>query len=308
MNLHFATVCRFLSAILPFICIFVFPAQDAFAQDEDEILVVDSSIVIMNASILDREGRHVSGLKKEQFSIYENGVKQEIEFFAAEETPFAAVILLDTSGSMDQQISVARAAAIRFLDGLRTDDQAALYRFDSKVALVQDFSNSRDVTERIFDLRSYGMTVLNDAIFKAAEALRDRPEPRKAIIVLSDGADTMSGRSADAALKAALAVNAVIYTVDMASPNLSAKDKISAAASLRRFAERSGGTFIESPGGARLREAFERIVNELGTQYTLGFSPKNNKKDGKWRSLELRVSRPDLTIRTRKGYHAEKAR
>jgi Ca-activated chloride channel family protein len=262
----------------------------------------------MNATILDRNGSHVSGLKKAQFSIFEDGVEQQIDFFEAEETPFAAVILLDSSGSMEERVSLARAAAIRFLDGLRISDSAAIYRFDSKVVLVQDFSNSRDVTEKIFDVKSYGMTVLNDAVYKAAKDLETRPEKRRAIIVLSDGADTMSGRSADAALKAALAANAVIYTVDMSSPESSAKQKMESAGALKKFAEKSGGTYVSTPGGIAMREAFEKIVTELGVQYTLGFSPLNLKKDGKWRELEMRIARPNLTIRTRKGYHAVKAK
>jgi VWFA-related protein len=75
---------------------------------------------------------------------------------------------------------------------------------------------------------------------------------------------------------------------------------------LKNLAEKSGGTFVSTPGGAAMREAFEKIVEELGTQYTLGYSPLNTKKDGKWRAIELRVAKPNLTIRTRKGYNAEK--
>lgn len=281
----------------------------AVGQTEDTTVVaVESTTVVMNATILDRNGSHVSGLKKAQFSIFEDGVEQHIDFFEAEETPFAAVILLDSSGSMEERISLARAAAIRFLDGLRISDSAAIYRFDSKVVLVQDFSNSRDVTEKIFDVKSYGMTVLNDAVYKAAKDLETRPEKRRAIIVLSDGADTMSGRSAHAALTAALAANAVIYTVDMSSPEATAKQKMESAGALKKFAEKSGGTYVSTPGGVAMREAFEKIVAELGVQYTLGFSPANLKKDGKWRELEMRIARPNLTIRTRKGYHAVKAK
>ncbi len=282
-------------------------AISSFSQDEDEVIpAVDSSIVIMNALVTDARGQFVHSLRREQFSVFEDGKEQPIEIFAPENTPFAAVILLDSSGSMGSQISLARAAAIRFLDGLREEDVAAIYRFDSKVSLVQDFSNSRDISEKIFEVRSYGMTTLNDAVYKAAMVLKDRPEKRRAIIVLSDGADTQSGRSADAALKAAMAVNAVIFTVDMASPLLSPGTRATAAGTLKRFAERSGGTFVSSPGGAELRQAFERIVAELGSQYTIGFSPGNTKKDGKWRSLELRIARPNLNIRTRKGYTVER--
>jgi Ca-activated chloride channel family protein len=275
--------------------------------EEDKVISVDSATVVMNAAITDSNGAHVPGLKREQFKVFENGKEQQIEFFAAEETPFAAVILLDTSGSMEGRVSLARAAAIRFLYGLRHTDSAAIYRFDSKVELVQDFSNSRDVSERIFDLRSDGMTALNDAVYKAAELLSSRPERRRAIVVLSDGADTQSGRSADAALKAALAANAVIYTVDMSSPEATLAMRAQAAASLKKFAERTGGTFVATPGGDKMREAFERIAAELGTQYTVAYTPVEDKADGKWRQLELRVARPGLLIRTRKGYNARKA-
>lgn len=275
------------------------------AQDDDEIRI-DSSVVILNASVKNAEGRHVGGLKKEQFKIFEDSVEQSIDIFSAEETPFAAVILLDTSGSMEQRVSMARAAAIRFLDGLRESDSVAIYRFDSKIELVQPFSNSRDISESAFDLKAYGMTRMNDAIYQAAVELSKRDEKRRAIIVLSDGQDTMSGRSADRALKAAMSADIAIYTIDM-SPVGDAKRTQNQGA-LKSLAEKSGGTFVSTPGGAAMRDAFEKIVEELGVQYTLGFSPTNTKKDGKWRALELRVARPNLTIRTRKGYNAEKGK
>lgn len=278
----------------------------AIAQGEDEEVRVDSSIVLMNVSIKDVSGRHVAGLRKPQFRVFEEGIEQPIEYFSAEETPFAAVILLDTSGSMEERVSMARAAAIRFLDGLRADDNAAIYRFDSKIELVQPFSNSKDINEKAFDLKAYGMTRMNDAIYDAAVELSKREEKRRAIIVLSDGQDTMSGRSAEKALKAALSADASIYTIDM-SPIGDGK-RIQNQATLKNLAEKSGGTFVSTPGGAAMRDAFEKIVDDLGVQYTIGYSPTNAKKDGKWRAIELRVAKANLTIRTRKGYTAEKAK
>jgi Ca-activated chloride channel family protein len=277
----------------------------ALAQDDD-VVTVDSSLVVVNATITDASGNHVSGLRQNQFSVFENGVEQEINFFAAEETPFAAVILLDTSGSMEQRVSLARSATIKFLDGIRDSDSTEIYRFDSKVSLVQKFSNSRDVTEKLFDLKADGMTALNDAIFQAAKDLGDRPEKRRAIIVLSDGMDTYSGRSADKALKAALAVNALIYTVDMSAADTNGKERAQNQGVLRNFAEKTGGTFISTPGGIAMRDAFRKIVAELGSQYTIAYQPKNTAKDGKWRSIEVRIAKPNLSIRTRKGYHAAK--
>jgi Ca-activated chloride channel family protein len=277
-----------------------------FAQDDDDVVTVDSSIVVLNATVTDPDGRHVPGLKKAQFKILENGIEQEVSMFAAEDTPFAAVVLLDTSGSMEQRISLARSAAIRFLDGLRESDSAKIYRFDSKTSLVQKFSNSRDVTDKIFDIRADGYTALYDAIYQASADLSKREESRRAIIILSDGADNRSGKSADAALKAALAVNASIYTVDMSAIDTGGKERMQNPGALRNFAEKTGGMFIATPGGSALRIAFEQIVAELGSQYTIAYQPKTSAKDGKWRTLELRVTRPNLTIRTRKGYHSAK--
>lgn len=275
-----------------------------FSQVDDDVINIDSALVVLNATISDISGKPVSGLTQKSFKIFEEGVEQDISLFTAETTPFAAVLLIDTSGSMESSISMARAAAIRFLDGLRPDDSAAIYKFDSKVVLVQEFSNSRDVAENIFELKADGMTALNDAVFIAAGELSKRPEKRRAIIVLSDGQDTISKRTGDKALKAALAANALIYTVDMSAINTVQRRQNQG--SLKTFAEKTGGIFVSTPGGAAMRSAFANIVDELGVQYTLGYQPLNTRKDGKWRAIELRVSKPNLTIRTRKGYNASK--
>lgn len=288
--------------------LFLFPllfVSPLTAQSDDEVRI-DSSIVILNASIKSSDGRFAGGLRKDQFKVVEDGVEQSIEYFSAEQTPFAAAILLDTSGSMEERVSMARAAAIRFLDGLRADDNVAIYRFDSKIELVQPFSNSRDIAEAAFDLKALGMTRMNDAIYQAAADLSERDEKRKAIVVLSDGQDTMSSRSADRALKTAMAADITIYTIDMSPLNHTKRAQNQGV--LKNLAEKSGGTFVSTPGGSAMREAFAKIVEDLGVQYTLGYSPANTKKDGKWREIELRVSKPGLTIRTRKGYNAEKGK
>ena len=293
--------------LLPILLAVALGAAITSAQTDDDLIKVDSSIVVVNASVTDAMGIAMLGLTQNQFHIFEDGIEQKIESFGSEETPYAAVILLDTSGSMEERVTLARAAAITFLGGLRTNDAAAIYNFDSKVSMVQDFSNSRDMRDKVFDLKANGMTVLNDAVFKAAEVLSKRPEKRRAIVVLSDGADTMSGKTAERALKAALAANATIYTVDMsAASDISAAKRLNQNV-LKNFAEKTGGKFVATPGGVAMREAFKRIVEELGVQYTITYSPSNTQRNGKWRALELRIAKPNLTIRTRKGYNAPKS-
>src|ERR1044072_16718 len=239
------------------------------AQDDDEIIKVDSNLVVLNASVIDGKGLPVVGLRQRSFHIFEDGVEQKIEVFESEETPFAAVILIDTSGSMEERIMLARSAAITFLGGIREDDVAAIYNFDSEVKLIQDFSQSRDGAEGVYDLKARGRTVLNDAVVKGAQELAKRGEKRKAIVIISDGMDTKSRYSGDKALKAALAANTTIYTVDM-SVALAAADQENqrrlSIQQLKKFAEKSGGKFISTPGGAGLRGGFKRIVSEMGTQ------------------------------------------
>jgi len=281
-------------------------AISSLAQEDNDPVRVDSSIVVLNATIRDAQDRPVGGLAEKDFKIFEDGVQHPITWFAAEETPFAAVILIDTSGSMEQRISIARSAAINFLNGLRPEDMAAIYRFDSKISLVQDFSESRDVADKIFDLKAQGQTVLNDAVLRAAKDLRNRTEKRKAIIVLSDGADTFSSASADKALKAALAANVTIYSVDMSTVDVAGQMRRQNQGVLRNFASKTGGVFISTENGRDLRDALKAIVDELGVQYTLAFEPAGIKRDGKWHSIELRVARPNLKIRTREGYNAAK--
>ena len=285
-----------------------FFAINILAQNDDEVITVDSSIVVINATVTDASGKALGGLSQKYFHVFEDDVEQEIRSFEAENTPFAAVILLDTSGSMEDRVTLARSAAIQFLGGLRSDDFASIYNFDSKVLMVQDFSNSRDLREQVFDLKANGMTVLNDAIYKAAELLSKRIEKRRAIIVLSDGADTMSEKSADKALKAALLAGATIYAVDMSSVTDNSRTRVQNQGVLKNFADKTGGKFVATPGGVAMRDAFKRVVEDLGVQYTLAYQPSNTKNDGKWRAIELRVARPNLTIRTRKGYNAPKAR
>lgn len=293
-------ICALFALIL---CVFFVSAN--FAQVEDSIKV-ESSLVVLNATVTDLKGNAVGNLSQTQFKIFEDGREQKIDFFEAQKTPFAAVILIDTSGSMETRISMARAAAINFLDGLRADDVTAIFNFDTKVMPVQDFSNSRDITDRVFDLKADGYTALNDAIYKAAAELAARPEKRKAVIVLSDGGDNKSARSADKVLKAALTANVTIYTIDMSATDEHGADKTQNQGALKNFAEKSGGIFVPTPGGAAMRAAFKKIVDELGSQYTLGYQPSNTKKDGKWRTIELKIARPNLSIRTRKGYNAPK--
>jgi len=296
--------------ILFLLVIFCFNVVVVVAQDDDDVVRVNTDLVVLNITVTDKAGQYVKGLKASDFKVYEDGVEVQtnmIASFSLHESPYAAVVLLDSSGSMEARFSLARSAAIRFLDGLRPEDVAAVYRFDSKVERVQEFSGGRDLAPMAYAIRAKGMTTLNDAIVEASKTLAERPEVRKAIVVLSDGMDTFSKASGDKAVESALAVGASIYAVDMSTLELAGTTRRQSALSLKGFAEKTGGRFVETPGGPALRDAFTGIADELGHQYTISYRPANKKRDGKWRTLEVKlVAHDDLTVRTRKGYRAPK--
>ncbi|HKO62093.1 MAG TPA: VWA domain-containing protein [Pyrinomonadaceae bacterium] len=291
-----------------FLSLFLSIATPVYAQDDD-VVRVNTELVVLNITVTDKSGQYVPGLKLADFTIFEDGKPvplDSISSFGLHESPFASVVLIDTSGSMESRMSLARSAAIRFLDRLRADDVAAVYKFDFKVERVQEFSNSRDLAPMAYALNASGMTALNDAIFDAAKAVAERPEKRKAIVVLSDGIDTKSRITSDKALDTAMAVGATIYAVDMSATNYRHARGQQSAALLKHFAERTGGRFVSSPGGPTLREAFANIADELGHQYTVAYRPVNRNRDGKWRKLEVQLSKKDLIVRTRKAYRAQK--
>src|ERR1051325_8401037 len=279
-----------------------------FSQDDD-VIRTNTDLVVLNVTVTDKGGQYAKGLKASDFRIFEDGVEVKpnmIASFSLQESPYAAVVLLDSSGSMEARFSLARSAAIRFLDGLRDEDVAAVYRFDTKVERVQEFSGGRDLAPIAYAIHAKGMTTLNDAIVEASRTLTDRPEHRKAIVILSDGMDTFSKASSEKAVESALAVGASIYAVDMSAFEVGGAGAHAGAPTLKNFAEKTGGRFVATAGGPALRDAFAGIAQELGQQYTIAYRPVNTAHDGKWRKLEVKVSREDVTVRTRKGYRAPK--
>jgi len=285
-----------------------FAGSTSNAQQDDDVIRVNTELVILNITVTNSAGQYVPGLRLSDFKIYEDGREvslAEVASFSTHESPFASVVLLDTSGSMEIRLTLARSAAIRFLDNLRPEDVAAVYKFDSKVEQVQMFSGGRDLAPMAFGLRARGMTTLHDAIVEASKALAERTEKRKAIIVLSDGMDTQSRASSDKALESALAIGASIYAVDMSATDGRGGNPQSAMM-LKNFTEKTGGRFVDTPGGPALREAFANIADELGHQYTVAYRPLNQARDGKWRKLDVKIAREDLVVRTRKAYRAPK--
>ncbi|QQS46233.1 MAG: VWA domain-containing protein [Acidobacteriota bacterium] len=278
------------------------------SEPTDDSISLETNVVVVNATVTDLEGHYVPGLKLHEFSILEDKKAQEILSFGFEEMPFATAILLDSSGSMERKLSLERAACANFIDGIRPGDTYSIFSFGgTKVRKLQDFTEFKDVPDSVWDMRADGNTPLYDGIYEAAEALARRPERRRAILVVSDGADTESRRSMEDALRMAVSAHVSIYAVDMSDSSVyGARARDAGAEVLKMMAVRTGGRFFRSPGGATLREAFANTVDELRNQYTMTYSSTNERFDGKWREIEVRLTRTGLGVRTRPGYFAQK--
>jgi Ca-activated chloride channel family protein len=283
----------------------VFGAAGAQRSEQEPLIRLEAPLVLLNVTVTGGDGRYVSALSARDFTILEDGRPQPIAHFSAEETPFAVVIALDVSGSMERMLRIARAAARGFVQGLRENDVFALYAFATQCAQIQPFGSFPELEPDIWGLKAEGYTALYDCLVSAARALAERPERRRAILLLSDGADTASRASLDDALREALAASATVYAVDlMDETSASQADVVRARMALRTLSERTGGRYIRDPGGAQMYATFREIVQELGHQYTLGYYPTVERRDGRWRRLEVRVARAGVTVRTRRGYYA----
>lgn len=287
---------------------------DNSERKDDDAVKLHSDLVVVNLIVTDSDGRYAHGLSIKDFSVMEDGAAQKVSDFTSEEASFAAAILIDMSGSMDYKFGLVRAAAASFVDHIRDNDQVAVFGFNNKIKMFQDFTDLRDISEYVWDAKAEDMTRLYDCANEALAALEKRAEKRKAILLISDGWDTTSSKATfDSVMKKSLANGVTIYTVDLIDDGLRMGGG-SEIAGLRRgqsemkeFASQTGGRYVHSPQGDKLDDAFNNIVEELRNQYTLTYYSSNPKRDGRWRKLNVNASRPGLTTRSRKGYWAPKS-
>jgi Ca-activated chloride channel family protein len=287
--------------------------KDEQKTEQDEPLRLNTDLVVVSVTVTNEAGKYAHGLKAKDFALTEDGAAQSINSFSAEEAPFAAAILVDMSGSMSYKFSLVRAAAASFVEQIRENDQVAVYGFNNEVKQFQDFTNVRDISEYIWDAEAKETTKLYDCINQAVDALAARPEKRRAILLISDGCDTSSQKaSLDSVMKKALASGVTIYTVDLIDNSEmtgSSTEMIMlqrGRSDMKEFANQTGAQYINSPKGDNLQQAFDNIIDELRNQYTLTYYTTNEKRDGRFRKINVSVTNPKLSARARRGYYAPK--
>ncbi len=315
----------------------LFGLQPAFAQDDDPVRI-DSSIVRLNVGVVDQRGRPITSLDRSNFSIYEDGVKQEISRFEPTVAPFSVVMILDMSGSTLGFRQVIRQSAFRFIDALAPDDRVAVVEFYDKINLLNDFTTDRrSIAHSIEVANGRGKTQLYKALDFALDKLANETGRRKAIIALTDGVDS-SVQDQDRKLMESLADNQISTAIkpdasEILNRILNKSDRQgvtiyplvlptgdpkrladptprqvamfeAARARLQIVADRTGGRINTINRLEEMGTLYALVAADIRTLYTIEYQPANDKRDGKWRSIKIEVANPDLISKTRPGYFA----
>jgi Ca-activated chloride channel family protein len=275
-------------------------------------------VVSLAVTATDAEKRYVTDLTAKDFTVFEDGVAQDITFFDHSNAPVALALLLDTSASMEEKLKTAQEAAIGFARRLRPQDLAELVDFDTHVQVLQDFTSDPALLEQaIRKTTAEGSTSLYNAVYMSLQEMKKiRAKSasdirRQAIVVLSDGEDTSSLLSFDDVLDLAKRSETAVYAIGTRSPEdaaLNAKTFNEADFVLKQLTQQTGGRVFFPTRIEELNTVYSQIADELANQYLIGYTSKNGRRDGAWRRIVVRANRPGVEARTKQGYFAPSAK
>jgi len=289
----------------------VLAAAGCLGAQQTPVIRVNVNLVRIVATVKTPAGAVVGSLRKEDFDVYDNGVRQEIAHFERQtDQPLSVALLIDVSGSTAIDLKYEVDSASRFLHALLSEgnpeDAVALYSFNYEVTVQHYFThNYKSLEARLKTLHGDAGTALYDAIYLSARDLEAR-QGRKVMVIITDGGDTASSKDVHAALEAAQLADAVIYPVVVMPITNDAGRNIGGEHALQFMAEGTGGRPFLPSVGAQLDKAFADIITELRTQYLLAFYPHDVPLTKEpFHKLEVRVNRPELRVSARNGYYGE---
>ncbi|MBM3780061.1 MAG: VWA domain-containing protein [Acidobacteria bacterium] len=298
--------------ILRLFAVTLFVAAMAATVSGQDIFRASVDVVTLNVTVADGQGRFITDLEKDQFTVLENGVRQDVLIFSRENLPVALSLLIDTSASMESRMQIAQDAAVGFAQCIRPQDLVQIIDFDNRVTVAQAFTADKALLEQaIRGTQSGGMTSMYQAVYIALRELakiRNQTREdvhRQAIVLLSDGEDTTSLIKFEDVLDLAKRSETSIYTIGLQpDDSMTLGGFREAAYVLRQLAQETGGKafFVQKP--EELPAIYGQIADEISSQYAMGFASNNPRRDGTWRRLQVQVARPNTSVRTRRGYFA----
>jgi Ca-activated chloride channel homolog len=286
-------------------------AAITFAQ-ETITLHSDTTLVLIPVAVTDKLNRFVVGLNKSNFRVFEDGKEQKISDFSGEDAPLSIGILVDTSGSMDTKLSRSRAAAREFLKTMNEQDEGFLIEFNDSVEMMHGFTSKfGEIDENLNHLQPKGLTALFDALHTGLKEMRKAKNPRKALLLISDGGDNHSRYTAEDISGVVRDADVQIYAIGVFEPDFRigrTKEEKSGPELLSEIANQTGGRTYPARSLDDLPALAAKVGIELRNQYVLGYSPENKEHDGTYRKVEVRVKAPpglpQLKAAWRLGYTA----
>jgi len=289
-------------------------AQDASAdKGQNQTLKVDVDLVLVNATVTDTLNRYVSGLGQEHFQIWEDKLEQKIAYFSSEDVPVSLGVIFDVSGSMKDKISTARDAAVTFLKTGNPEDEYFLVEFANRPEVAADFtSDVSKLQNKLIFTPAKGMTAMYDAVYVGLEKLKEGSNPKKALLLITDGEDNRSRYTFQNVKDFVKEQDAQIYGIgitDEWGSQLGAGR--TGRAMIEELSDLTGGRAFFPDSVYELEDICTKIAVELKNQYVIGYHSTNAAKDGKWRKLRMKVNPPKgiqhLNVRSKAGYYAPMA-
>jgi Ca-activated chloride channel homolog len=275
-----------------------------------------TELVVLHATVVDEKGEFATGLERDNFKVYEDKVEQKISVFSTADIPVTMGLVIDNSGSMKEKRPQVNAAALSFVKTSNPQDEVFVVNFNDEyyLDLDEDFTSNQDeLHEALEKIDTRGSTALYDAIIGSLDHLKKGKKDKRVLLVITDGDDDASSKSFDYTVKAAIESNAVIYAIGVFSDYDRKNDKKMVRHSkkdLTTLAEATGGLAMFPDSLAEVDNVCQEIARDIRNQYTLGYYPTNQARDGSFRSVKVDLippkGRTKLSVRTRTGYYAPK--
>jgi len=276
----------------------------------NKTIKVDVDLVTVNATVTDLQNRVITGLDKQNFRVWEDKVEQKLEYFSAEDVPVSIGLVFDVSGSMKEKINTSREAAVTFLKTGNPQDEYFLETFSNRPQVAEDFtSDISRLQNKIVFQNANGMTAMYDAVYASLEKLKDGSNPKKALLLITDGEDNRSRYTFANVRDYVKEQDVQIYAIGIVGDyNSQLGSGRTGRAMLEELSDLTGGHAFFPDSVYDLEDICMKIAVELKNQYVLGYRSTNENKDGKWRKIRVQVDGPKgvgrLSVKSKSGYYA----
>jgi Ca-activated chloride channel family protein len=284
--------------------------QKSDERSESEMVIRENTdLVTFLVTVTDPYNRPVTGLDKQHFLVYEDKVRQKIDYFSSEDLPISIGVIFDVSGSMKGKINRAREALKAFIETSHHDDDFFLVGFNQRAQLMAEFSDGDSVANKLILINPRGQTALYDAVYLGVEKVKEGRHSKRALLVISDGQDNSSRYSWGELRKLVKESDVQIYCIGVVELGWGSEmTDLYGQAILEEIARVTGGKAFFPRTAIELEDIMTRIALVLRHQYSLGYIPTNERRNNKWRKIKVRLKPPrglpHLTVRAKEGYYA----